>query len=67
MDEDKKEIITREKLFDYMESIYEVTTVVPLASNPYEIIRIMDQNDLNELLEDYNSYGEFLISIKKIN
>jgi hypothetical protein len=43
-----------------------VTTVVPLVENPVRSVRILDQEGLDLLLEGYDEYGEFLVSIEKI-
>ena len=50
----------------YMGAKYRVTTVVPLVENPVRNVRILDQEGLDMLLEGYDEYGEFLVSIEKI-
>ncbi len=50
----------------YMGAKYRVTTVVPLVENPVRNVRILDQEGLYMLLEGYDEYGEFLVSIEKI-
>lgn len=50
----------------YMGAKYRVTTVVPLVENPVRSVRILDQEGLDLLLEGYDEYGEFLVSIEKI-
>jgi len=61
-----KKIITKKKLSDYMEGKYEVTSVVPLVEKPYINKRILNQEQLDQLLEGHNEYAEFLVDIKKI-
>ncbi len=51
---------------EYMGAKFRVTTVVPLVKNPVRNVRILDQEGLDMLLESYDGYGEFLISIEKI-
>lgn len=61
-----KKIITKKKLSDYMEAKYEVTSVVPLVEKPYINKRILNQEQLDQLLEGHDEYAEFLVDIKKI-
>lgn len=51
----------------YMDTKYRVTTIVPLVDNPIRNVRILDQEGLDRLLEGYNEYAEFLVSIEKID
>jgi hypothetical protein len=46
---------------------YKVTTVVPLAEKPIVNVRILDQEGLDELLEGYGEYAEFLVAIEPLN
>lgn len=50
----------------YKDAKYRVTTVVPLVENPVRNVRILDQEGLDLLLESYEEYGEFLVSIDKV-
>ena len=50
----------------YMDAKYRVTTVVPLVENPVRNVRILNQEGLDILLEGYDQYAEFLVSIEKI-
>jgi hypothetical protein len=45
---------------------YRVTSVTPLVENPILQIRHLDQNGLDEMLEGYNEYAEFLVGIEII-
>ena len=45
---------------------YRVTTVVPLVNEPTLNIRILDQDGLEELLNGYNEYAEFMVSVERI-
>lgn len=62
----EKKIISKIKLEDYVEGIYEVFSIVPLVENPYINKRVLNQEQLYEFLEGYDEYAEFLIGIKKI-
>lgn len=53
----------REKYFN---SNYQVTTVVPLEEGPYLNRYIFDQEQLDQFLENYDEFAEFLVEIKKI-
>lgn len=61
-----KKIINDKRLSDYMVAKYEVTTVVPLVKKPYINKRVLNQEQLDQLLEGYGEYAEFLVEIKKI-
>ena len=50
----------------YRGAKYRVTTVIPLVENPVRNVRILDQEGLYVFLEGYDEYGEFLVSIEKI-
>ncbi|MCK5493732.1 MAG: DUF4145 domain-containing protein [Candidatus Omnitrophica bacterium] len=59
-------IIDEKILDDYMSSQYQVTTFIPLVDKPTKNVRILNQEGLNELLEGYNEYAEFIVEIKKL-
>lgn len=59
-------IITRDIVDDYEKSQYQVTTITPLVNNPTKNIRILNQSELDDLLEGYHEYAEFIIDIRKI-
>jgi len=61
-----KKVINTNELNEYMDAVYEVTSVVPLVNKPYINTRILNQEQLYELLEGYDEYAEFLVNIKKV-
>lgn len=61
-----KKIINKKELNEYMDAVYEVTTVVPLVDKPQVNKRVLNQEQLYEFLEGYEEYAEFLVDIKKI-
>lgn len=63
----KTEEISHATLNEYTNARYQITTVVPLAENPYKTVRIIDQSGLDELLEGYSDYAEFLVDVRKID
>lgn len=61
-----KKIINKKELNEYMDAVYEVTTVVPLVDKPQVNTRLLNQEQLYEFLESYEEYAEFLVEIKKM-
>ena len=58
--------INKKELKKYMESVYEVKTVVQLQNEAHINNYFLDQKGLDDLLVGYEEYGEFLIEVKKI-
>jgi hypothetical protein len=52
---------------EYTNAQYRVTTIIPLVDNPRKEVRILDQEGLDELLEGYNEYAEFIVDVTKID
>lgn len=52
---------------EFRNAKYQVTTVVPLIDTPYKNVRIVDQEGLDELLEGYREYAEFIVEVTKVN
>lgn len=48
-------------------SQYRVITAIPYTKKPVMNLRILDQEGLDELLEGYDEFAEFLVSIEPIN
>jgi hypothetical protein len=46
---------------------YRVISAIPLTKNPEMNVRILNQAGLNEFLDGYEEYGEFLVSIEPID
>ncbi len=61
-----KKIISKKELEEYMDAVYEVTSVVPLVEKPYMNTRVLNQEQLYEFLEGYDEYAEFLVEIRKL-
>ncbi|HAS68798.1 MAG: hypothetical protein UV37_C0016G0009 [Candidatus Collierbacteria bacterium GW2011_GWA1_42_60] len=61
-----KKRINKKELNEYMDAVYEVTTVVPLVNKPQVNTRLLNQEQLYEFLDGYEEYAEFLVEIKKI-
>ncbi|MDM8546809.1 hypothetical protein QUF61_09980 [Candidatus Venteria ishoeyi] len=45
---------------------YRLITVIPLVENPKKIIRELTQEQLDELLEGYHEYAEFIVELVEI-
>lgn len=59
--------IDKAALDEYWEAQFRVTSIVPLVDTPYKCVRILDQEGIDELLEGYDEYGEFIIEVTKID
>ena len=60
---EERQEISKEELDKYTESKYRVVTVIPYVEKPVIITRILNQMALDELLDGYEDYGEFLVDI----
>lgn len=63
----EEKIISREEVEMYRDAKYKITSVIPLVENPKFNVRILDQEGLDELLEGYNEYAEFIVGIEMIS
>ncbi|MEA2056788.1 MAG: hypothetical protein U9O78_03755 [Patescibacteria group bacterium] len=59
-------IITNKQREEYTDALYEVTTVVPLVKNPTLNKRALNQEQLDQFLDGYDEFAEFLVEIKKL-
>ncbi|MCW8965400.1 MAG: hypothetical protein OQK82_01740 [Candidatus Pacearchaeota archaeon] len=62
----ERKVINLEDVEKHLESKYEVMTIVPTLEKPSMNKYIFTQGELDNFLENYGDYAEFLISIKKI-
>jgi len=58
--------ITKEERERLQNARYRVTTVVPLVDRPERKIYLLDQDGLDELLECYEEYAEFIVSVEPL-
>ena len=49
----------------YLSSRYRVTTIIPFKENPIMNIYLLNKEELNDFLEGYDQYAEFLISVEQ--
>ena len=56
---------------DYLDRLsssrYQVITAVPLVESPQIHVRILDQEGLNTLLDNYAEYAEFIVSVTPLD
>lgn len=57
----------QQKVEEYWGAKYRVRSIVPLVENPRIVTRVVPQEGLDELLEGYEQYGEFLVDVEKID
>lgn len=58
--------VTQTEVDEYKESRYRIITVIPYVDNPVRNIRIMDQKELDDFLEGYHEYAEFIVELTRI-
>ena len=61
------EKITSEEEELFRNALYKVITVVPYVKNPEKRVYTLDQDQLDEFMDGYCEYAEYLISIEKID
>ncbi len=49
----------------YLSSRYRVTTIIPMKENPVMNIYLLTKEELNDFLEGYDQYAEFLVSVEQ--
>jgi hypothetical protein len=50
----------------YREATYRLVSIVPYTENPVLNVRHLNQEDLDNFLEDYHEYGEFMVELTRI-
>ena len=60
------ETITQQELEAFRRAKYKVISVIPMVKNPTKETRILDQDGLDQLLEGYDEYAEFIVSVETI-
>ena len=61
-----KKVVSKKKLAEYMNAKYKVVSVVPLVEKPYVNKRVLNKEQLDQFLDGYDEYAEFLVEIKKL-
>lgn len=58
--------IAREEVEHYSNARFRLVTITPYVEEPVQNIRIVDQKGLDDFLEGYHEYAEFMIELTKI-
>lgn len=64
---DKKEVISSDTVKQYEDAQYQLITITPYVDKPVKNVRIVSQYDLNDILDGYNEYAEFIVDLRKID
>lgn len=59
--------IDKATLDQFWNSRYKVIAIVPLVDSPVKNTYIFDQEELDEYLEGYDEYAEFIVEMKKLD
>lgn len=57
--------IGNEEVEIYMSSRYRVTTIIPLERNPVMNVYLFSKKELEDFLEGYGKYSEFIVSVEQ--
>jgi hypothetical protein len=62
------EEIIRKEVYEehFYKTKYRLTSIVPLVENPKKIVRELNQTQLDDYLEGYHEYAEFIIELVEI-
>lgn len=59
-----EEIIAPDESNEYYDKKkYRLTTIIPLVENPKKVVRELTQEQLDEFLDGYNEYAEFIVEL----
>jgi hypothetical protein len=59
-----EEIIALDESHEYYDKKkYRLTTIIPLVENPKKVVRELTQEQLDEFLDGYNEYAEFIVEL----
>lgn len=58
--------IDKEMLENYQTAKYRLTTIIPYTESPVENVRILDQEGLDEFLQGYEEFAEFVVDLRII-
>jgi len=63
----KEEIITSQESDDYYyKKRYRLTSITPYVENPKKVVRELTQEQLDEVLENYSEYAEFIVELVEV-
>ncbi len=58
--------IGNEEVNIYLSSKYRVTTIIPFKESPVMNVYLFTQEELNDFLDKYDQYAEFLVSVEQV-
>jgi hypothetical protein len=58
--------VSPSEIDEYKKAQYRLTTLVPLVDKALKNVYIVDQEELDEFLEGYNEYAEFVVELVSI-
>ena len=58
-------VVTADERDEFAESKYKVTTIVPYVEKPERRVYLLTQQELDDFLDGYSEYAEFLVSLEK--
>lgn len=58
--------LTQTEVDKYMEAQYRLITVIPYVENPIRNTRTVNQMQLDDFLEGYNEYAEFIVELSRV-
>lgn len=59
--------ISQASVREYECAQYELTTITPTTKNPQKSVRVLNQDELDDFLDGYREYAEFIIGLRKID
>lgn len=63
----EKSVISSNEVEEFRNARYRVTTIVPLVTDPYKNVYLVDQEGLDDLLEGYSEYAEFIVKLERVD
>jgi hypothetical protein len=59
--------IDTEEVRKYARGQYELVTITPWVERPRKSVRIVTQDELDDFLDGYNDYAEFIVGLKRLD
>ncbi|ADG81552.1 hypothetical protein [Thermincola potens] len=59
--------ISQQELSNYKNAKYRVVSIIPYVERPVKNVRIVTQEGLDQLLEGYVEYAEFIVEVSRID
>jgi len=62
----KSETIADDEVERFREKKYRITTIIPYVEGPKKTVYVLDQDELEDFLEGYFEYAEFIVGIEPV-